>query len=89
MLARVFAFKPAVNVEFQVPAVIVPTFEIAFVTEVGSVPVTFAACSDYSPLPLPVMRPELRVIVPLPNTALAVALPTVNPVSVPTEVILG
>ena len=65
----------------------VPTFDIAFVTAVGNVPVTFAACSEDKPLPLPVISPLFKVIVPLPNTALAVALPTVSPVNVPTDVI--
>ena len=52
-------------------------------------PVTLVPCKLDNPLPFPVIKPLFNMIVPLPNTALAVALPTVNPVNVPTLVILG
>ena len=68
-----------------VPAVPALVANVAFAT----VPVTLAPASCDKPAPLPVINPLFSVIVPLPNTALAVALPTVRPVNVPTDVILG
>jgi len=70
-----------------VPLTLAPATAFAVVAN-DTAPVTLAPTNELSPLPLPVIRPLFNTIVPLPNTALAVALPIVKPVNVPTLVML-
>ena len=69
-------------------AAVVTVPAVVAAVALATVPVTLAPASCDRPAPLPVINPLFSVIVPLPNTAFAVALPIVSPVSVPTDVIL-
>ena len=75
----------AVVANATAPVTLDPATALAVVAN-ATAPDTLPPAIELNPLPLPVITPVV-VIVPFPNTVLAVALPTVNPVNIPTLVI--